>query len=320
MRGWRLGGVLRGVVLTGVALWGCDAPAPTVSPAEPPEAPVPPAEPEEEPYPVVSRCESGTIRVSAPRRVDERYRSRCSEAYEVDFVVEGAPGDTMLLDMFQTHTLRRWRVEADGEGVRHAFTLRMQPFWAGIVYGPEPAGIRGHEPIVVQRCPEGEGEGSVLACTTVGCGIYDDVSEVPPLMPSDLELAITLPPAFLYDTVVRAGDTVEIPLTFRIFRPLERATGVVLELEGFYPGEPKQADIEISPAEIVLPAGSWRTQTRIARLTVKRYDYPEIGSPDSAFYVLLKPWGPADYQEWEFPRCVNPPDNRIVFVLVPEDW
>ena len=58
-------------------------------------------------------------------------------------------------------------------------------------------------------------------------------------MPEELELAVTLPREFLHETIVREGDTVEIPLRFRIFRPLPRdvlsnwgSTGVTSLLSG----------------------------------------------------------------------------------------
>ena len=68
-------------------------------------------------------------------------------------------------------------------------------------------GIRGHEPLVLQRCPEGEGDGAVLACTTESCGIYDDVLEVPALQPAELEVAFTVPAGVpAYPTDPGGGD------------------------------------------------------------------------------------------------------------------
>ena len=285
---------------------GCDSPVP------PPSAPLPVLR-ALEPYPLVSECEGATILVSEPRRADDPNAWTCTEAYEVDFVVEGSPADAMLLDMFQTHTLRGWRVEAYGERVRHEFTLRMEPYWmtvTGIGLGSRK-GLFGHEPIVVQSCAEGEGTGEVLACTTTGCGVYEDVSLVPPLMPLDLELAITVPSEFHYLIPIREGETVEIPLTFRIFRPLPKDTGVVLEVND--PVLREVADIEITPAELVLRAGSSRTETRVARLTVRRNDAGRNWKLPLEFAVHLKP---SNVSLWSVgSRCINPPPHVLVFWL-----
>ena len=302
---------------------GCESPPPVVPaepepPVEPPPEPEP--EPEEEPYPVVSRCQYSTIRVGAPRRVDVEDRG-CSEAYEVDFAVEGSPGDAMLLDMFQTHTLWNWRVEDLGEGVRHAFTLRMQPVWQTFwSISREASGIRGHEPLVVQACPEDEGAGPVLACTTDRCGIYDELEAVPPLRPEELELAVTLPRAFLHETLVREGETVEIPLTFRIFRPLPRDVLVELGFDWRHPPPAEWSDVDLSPTEILLPAGTRRSHTRVARLKVTRYDVVEEFSPYAPFLVVLKMTVSDAVGNQFVPRCSNPPRKGLYFRLVPKDW
>ena len=85
-------------------------------------------------------------------------------------------------------------------------SLRLAPHW-----GFPPPGIRSHEAIVVQRCPEGTGEGPVLACTKVRCGIYDDVSEVPPLTPEHLEMALTVSERYLPGPLPLANRSCFIP-------------------------------------------------------------------------------------------------------------
>ena len=244
---------------------GCDAPASPMSTAGRPLF-VP------DPLPVVSRCESSTIRAGAPRPVrDPRFEgSTCAEAYEVDFIVEARPADAMLLDMFQSRTLWNWRVEASGDTVRHEFSLRIQPFWYGA--HTSPRGIRPADPIVLQRCPAGEGDGEVLACTTTRCGIYDDVSQVPPLDLSKLQVAISAPVDQWYPRHIREGETVEVPITVQVFNPLAGDFHVAFEL-AMDPGTAEFADVEFSPAEIRLPAGSFRTRTVPLRVTLTRYDY-----------------------------------------------
>ena len=301
-----------GLLLAGslVSVPACEDPPPSVpTPLPPPPEPLPEHRPRG-PFPVVSRCEDSEIRVGAPRRVDVENAAGCSEAYDVDFVVEGSPGDAMLLDTLQAHPLRNWRVEAQGERVRHQFTLRMDPFWRtfdGLAL-EVPGSHQAHEPTVVQLCPEGEGAGEVLACTTTGCGIYDDVSEVPPLMPSKLELAITVPSKFYREVEFRVGETVEIPLTFQIFRPLLEDTGVVLELD-IPPEYLEQVAIRIEPAEMLLPAGTQRTETRVARLTATRREVPRNSSVNVFFDVFLKPWG-VPHAWFQAPRCINPPSRQ----------
>lgn len=238
---------------------GCDAP--TVSRSAP-------LEPAEDPFPVVSRCENSTVRVAAPRRIDDG-SERCGEEYEVDFVVEGRPADAMLLDMFQSHMLLNWRVDATSETVRHEFTLRLltREFWS-----PNPPGIRSHEPIVVQRCPEGNGEGPVLACTTVGCGIYDDPGEVPRLIAADLQVAVTMPFA-LHETIpMREGETLEIPVTFRVLNP--KPGGMTFSSEfGLDTYLEPYADVKLAPAEIHLPTQVAGVETRLVFVTLERFDH-----------------------------------------------
>ena len=303
--GWCLGAGL-------AAGWGCGEPTA-------PAVPEPPAEPPEPAYPVVSRCENATIRVGAPRRIDERYAPLCTEEYEVDFVVEGGPGDSMLLDMFHSHVLWNWRVRERGERVEHAFALRMKPHrWARYT-----AGIGGHEPMVLQGCPEGEGEGPVLACTTERCGIYDDVDEVPELMPSDLELAATVPTELRYDVPIRAGIPMDIPFTFRSFRPLSH--GVTLEIEFRSAAAldlPERMEVEFVPREIRLPAGWTRTETIPVSVRVTRYDpdeawlarhcsrrKKECGEPFRMNLVMDR--GPS--------QCVTGPLPYIHFLVLPAE-
>ena len=282
--------------LLSAALWlgaalgagvGCDAPASPSFPAGPP--PVAP-----DPFPVVSRCESSTIRAGAPRPVPNPIfeRSTCSEAYEVDFIVEARPADAMLLDMFQSHPLWNWRVEASGDTVRHEFSLRIVPFWDGGT--ARERGVWPADPIVLQRCPAGEGDGEVLACTTTRCGIYDDVSQVPPLDPAKLQVAISAPVDGWSPRHIREGETVEVPITLQIFNPIAVDFRVRFEL-ALDPVSAEFADVEISPAEIRLPAGSFRTRTVPLRVTLTRYDYgahvreePTVANnpPEFSFWVV----------------------------------
>ncbi len=263
----------------------CDAPGAPTTAGRPLFVP--------DPLPVVSQCESSTIRAGAPRPVrDPRFEENtCAEAYEVDFIVEARPADTMVLDMFQSRPLWNWRVEASGDTVRHEFSLRIVPFWNGT--SNSPRGIRPAEPIVLQRCPEGEGDGEVLACTTTRCGIYDDVSQVPPLEPSKLQLAISAPVDQWYRRHIREGETVEVPITFQIFNPLADdfrigfSLALNLDLAEF-------ADMDLSPLEIRLPAGSFRTRTAPLRVTLTRYDYeahvrekPSVPNNPPEFFVRV---------------------------------
>ena len=307
--------LLAGTLWLGAALGagiGCDAPAsPTSTAGRPLFVP--------DPLPVVSRCESSTIRAGAPRPVrDPRFEgSGCAEAYEVDFIVEARPADTMVLDMFQSRPLWNWRVEASGDTVRHEFSLRIQPFWDG--GSNSPRGVRPADPIVLQRCPEGEGDGEVLACTTTRCGIYDDVSQVPPLDPAKLQLAISAPVDPWYPRHIREGDAVEVPITFQIFNPLADdfrigfSLALNLDLAEF-------ADMDLSPLEIRLPAGSFRTRTVPLRVTLTRYDYeahvrekPSVPNNPPEFFVRVSSMdrGPGG--------CAMIAFGRIGFRLLPPD-
>ena len=299
MRLRRIGAPARGWALwLGAALAagaGCETPSPPVPLPEPPEVPAEPPEPVEEPYPVVSQCEGGTIRVGAPRRIDEPADPNlCNEQYEVDFVVEARPADAMLLDMFQSHTLWNWRVSEAGETVRHEFSLRLAPHWFDSPYPGNRPGIRAHEPIVLQRCPEGDGAGPVLACTNVACGFYDDVSEVPSLTPKHLALALTVPERLRGTSFIREAETVEIPVTIRTFQRLQEEVSVRFELD-VWEGLSPFVDISFAPGEIVLPAGWSRTETRWLRVTLNRYDYQG--------HVAVEP-GAANYT-WFFVKVIR---------------
>ena len=309
----KAGGVLRdwsvlvcwGVGLTLVA--GCGERLPPTSPG-PPAAAVPEEIPESARYPVVSQCEGVTIRVGAPRRIDERTHQTCGEEYAVDFVVEGGSEDAMLLDLFQSHTLWDWRAEVRGGGVRHEFTLRMAP-WSRNPgpFVPTLAGLRWHEPIVLQRCPAGEGEGSVLACTNRGCGIYDDVLEVPPLEPEDLELAFTVPPEYMNPQSIREGETVWVPLTYRVYRPLTEEVTLRVGVEVYYRDKSLGSfvDMEVHPEEIRLPAGWTRTETPLLAVRVTDVDFEAL-TPTVPFRVTLE-------RTWDLDRCVSVSQQWILF-------
>ena len=232
----------------------------------------------------------------------------------MDFVVEAGPGDTMLLDMFQSHTLWNWRVRERGSTVEHAFSLRLRPHWRDY-RGFVPL-IRPYEPIVPQRCPEDEGEGPVLACTTERCGLYEDVEEVPELMPSELELAISYPGEFLGSFPIIPEGTVSIPLTFRAYRPLSDELIVDVRLDPIHGSNGKRhLTLEIVPSEIRLPAGwsgtdtipvSVRVATSYAELRDLCLTCVEHGLSFAVSFSV--------YQG----ACVTPPPSRAEFRLLPE--
>ena len=275
--------------------------------------------PESERYPVVSQCEGVTLRAGTPRRIYERTHSTCGEEYSVDFVVEGGPGDAMLLDLFQSHTLWDWEPEVRGDRVRHKFTLRMMPwsrYWSHFV--PARAGARGHEPIILQRCPEGEGEGSVLACTNRGCDVYDDVVEVPPLEPEDLEVAFTVPPESLHSRPIQAGETAWVPLTYRVYRPLaEEVTLRVGSTFGYVDPEfgEQYVDVEVFPPEIRLPAGWTRTETVSLGVRVTRFDYERMRADHNITSRIYVPLRVVLEGTWKPSRCVSVPQVWVSFKL-----
>ena len=82
----------------------------------------------------------------------------------------------------------------------------------------------------------------------------------------------------------------------------------------------ERADIEISPTEILLPAGTRRSQTRVARLQVTRYEVPEGVSSHGAFLIRLTMTATEPMGNWHVPGCVNPPRKGLYFRLVPKDW
>ena len=244
---------------------GCETLVPPVPEPEPTpgsEEPEPPSG-SEEPEPVVLGCESGTIHVGGPRKIRG---GGCRAEYEVDFVVEGWPADSMLLDMFQYHTLRSWRVTENGDTVRHEFSLRMGPAYRGLSLPT----IRSSEPVIVQRCPGGTGEQPLLVCTSVRCGIYDDVSEVPSAF-TELDWALIVPPEFHYAIEMQEGETVEIPFTFRFFRPLMGYVRLPLESANLSVSE--FLEVDVTPREIYLPSGTSGTRTHSVRVTVDRFDH-----------------------------------------------
>ena len=288
---------------------GCDTPAPPAPIPQPPEVP---AEPPEDPLPVVARCEGATIRAIGPRWIGEE--SCLFEAYEVDFVVEGRPADAMLLDMFQSHVLWNWRVEEIGGAVRHEFTLRLKPGWTAS--DVTPPGIQSHEPLVLQRCPEGDGEGWVLACGTERCGVYDDVSQVPPLTPRTLDLAITVPNEANYRIPLREGEAVEIPYTFRIYRPLPADVRITFGLRFPIEQFAQFADVEFGPDEFFVAAGSSRTETRVLWVTATRFDHQ--GFQERPHGYLSVPFSIVTNTHWDA-GCLVPRSNGFRFELFPPE-
>lgn len=273
--GNRLGDLWLGVFVVGL---GCDTPGSPVPPGALPT-------PVDDPLPVVSQCENVDIRAGVPRRLFEG-RGKCFEEYEVDFEVEARPADTMLLDMFQSHMLWNWRVDEREDGtVRHEFALRMQ--LSSLTPRSDRPGIRRHEPIVIRACPEGDGEGPVLACTTTHCGIYENVSEVPPLMPAVLDLAVSTPPDFSSWTWLREGETVVVPVTVRVYRPLPENVRLELELRG-RALRTGHADLEVTPAVIDVGGAVPGTRTLEVSVHLKRFDYEgyETVDPREGFVFL----------------------------------
>ena len=163
--------------------------------------------------------------------------------------------------------------------VRHEFTLRLRP--AGVRPGyarfEGMPGFFPHEPIVIELCPEGGGGRQVLACTTDRCGVHDAVSEVPALAPSDLQVAITVPVEFRRVPIpIREGETLDIPVTFRIFRPFTGA--VTLRPYLNIPTRVRDfVDLEVAPTVIQVSTSAPGTETRILSAMVKRFDHEGYG-------------------------------------------
>ena len=123
---------------------------------------------------------------------------------------------------------------------------------------------------------------------------------------------------FGYRRHIREGETVEIPITLQIFNPLAGDAGVLFELN-MDPALAEFADVDISPAEIRLPAGSFRTRTAPLRVTLTRYDYeghrrvkPSVVNNPREFFVGVN-------AEDDLGVCSMRAFGRIGFRLLPLD-
>ena len=75
-----------------------------------------------------------------------------------------------------------------------------------------------------------------------------------------------------YPRHIREDETVEVPISFQIFKPLADDFRIGFSLAP-NPDLAEFADMDISPLEIRLPAGSFRTRTVPLGVTLTRYDY-----------------------------------------------
>ena len=106
----------------------------------------------------------------------------------------------------------------------------------------------------------------------------------------------------------------EVPVTFRAYRPLPG--GVTVTPEVFLGSTQGFADVEVAPPEIHVPVGTPRTETRVVSVTVKRYDYKkrvaETGIPGKALFKV-RLWARAEG------GCINRGATNILLSLLPSE-
>ena len=203
-------GLATGTLAAG--LLACESPTP---PTNLPPLPPPPASPNLGDERVTAECGGVTIRAEPPRRVDIPYRHK----YLVAVSIEAASGEAMVADFLRDYPIVEWRVGANGKRVRHDLTILWEPYW--LWYRSSRPEM---QPLVVRACPEGDGP--VLACSELSCGVVASEDQVEPFLPSWVGLELTVPWGYSTIHELRVGETLSIPVTYRAHHDVMATLGI----------------------------------------------------------------------------------------------
>ena len=242
--GDRLRGAFRGAILgllTGLPLGnaGCDSPAVPSSLPPPP----PPATRLSGDYRTSARCGEATVTAGVPERID--YSAHHSPYYAVDISVEGPASEGMMLDFLRWYDTSDWRVRMGGGRVRHDFRVYWDPYDASLLARASLPGVR---PMTIVACPEEEG-GPVLACSERSCAVYGSEDAVPEVLPADVAIVFRSPWGFAETQELREGETLEIPISYRVYRDVRRFGLVPVPPLTPRAGE-LGTDLEVTPGQI----------------------------------------------------------------------
>ena len=209
----RVAVLLLGAVFLGVGTVGCDSSSvPRILPPPPP--PPPPATRLAGDYRTSARCGPATLTVEGPVRVDS---PRHYPFFAVDIAVESPLSEAMLLDFREWYDTTDWRVRSSGGRVRHQFRVYWDPWDGNRSARASPPGVW---PMTILACPEEEG-GPVLACSETSCALYESEDEVPEVPPAAAHAVIRGPWAYGEVREVREGETLEIPLSYEVYRDID---------------------------------------------------------------------------------------------------
>ena len=282
-RGLRL---LPVMLAAGVA--GCDSPAASVPNALPP--PPPPATRLAGDYRASLGCGPVSITASGPRKLDVGFGNY--PYYVVDLAVETPRSEAMMLDFLRWYDTSHWRVRTSGGRVRHELRVYWDPVDPAIFSRASLPGVR---PMTIAACPEGKG-GPVLACSERSCEVYEREEDVPEVLPEGLAVLWRSPWGMADIQELREGETLEIPLSYEVYRDLRRFLLGSLILHG------NAEDVRISPADYVFEdrkAGD--SGTIVFRVTAIK---DQIREPDAGELVLIGFLGTADVGPFISPNNV----------------
>ena len=229
--------LLPAMLVAGVA--GCDSPAASVPNALPP--PPPPATRLAGDYRTSLGCGPVSITASEPRKLDVGFGNY--PYYTIDLTVETPRSEAMVLDFLRWYDTSHWRVRTSGGRVRHELRVYWDPYDGNLLARASLPGVR---PLTIAACPEGQG-GPVLACSEHWCEVYEREEDVPEVLPEELAILWRSPWGMADVQELREGETLEIPLSYEVYRDVRRVRLRILASRNRY-----REDVRISPPEYIV--------------------------------------------------------------------
>ena len=234
-----------------------------------------------------ARCDGVTVTAGPPRRLESQYSLEhpggCPVGYAIDISLQAeATRETMIADFLRPYTVADWQVRRSGDRVRHDFTLYWNPFSDSI---QRKSSYREIVPMVVHPCPE-QRAGPILACSDLSCAEYEDESAIPSLRPSPIDVVLRVPWDWSTPVEVQQGSSLEVPVLYEIYRPLERELPL-RPSTALISGQPPSRSgklLLIEPEERFVPKGVTGSGTLYFHMTPLPAD---DGQTESVHYIRI---------------------------------